>query len=267
MTNSFRKRQTEYESNYDFVITRRLPIVVKVTFKNYKRLTQNLAQPFSKELFKVLGQTALYAIAQIQDAVFGLCCNDDIVFILTNDKCLDYEPWHGNNLQKIVSSVSSLVTLGFEKSSKLIGSELDLVGDGLVSTSVFPLPYINEAVNYLILKQGFCMGSAINKAVFYELEDKFGKGKSLELLKEKTFEEKIDMLLQYCGIDFYDYYLSPFIFGTAIYKIPVIVPSRDSSITKNKWYIDYNIPNFIKDKDFVSAILNNGVDVYRAPDF
>jgi len=267
MTHSLRKRQEDYESDYDFKIQKRLPIAIKVTLKNYKRLTQNLDKPFCEELSEVMGQTALFIISQIQDAVFGYCQNDEIVFVLRNDKTHDNEPWCGNNLQKIVSSVSSLATIGFKKSVDIFGDDLDLVGDGLFVVNVFSLPYLAEAANYLVFRQGLCLGAAINKAVSYELDKKFGKRKAVELMKDTSFEEKIQMLLQYCGVDFYDYYLAFFIYGTAVYKIPVIVSTRGDDITKNKWYIDYNIPNFTKDKDFVPAILSNGADVFRAPDF
>jgi len=266
MTHSLRKRQEDYESDYDFTIQKRLPIAIKVTLKSYKRLTQNVDKPFCESISEIMGQTALFIISQIQDAVFGYCQNDEIVFILKNDKAHDYEPWCGNNLQKIISSVSSIATIGFKKSVDMFGDDIDLVGDGLFFVSVFSLPYLAEAANYLVFRQGLCLGTAINKATSYELDKKLGRRKAVALLRDKTFEGKISILLQYCGIDFYDYYLSPFIYGTAIYKIPVIVSTRDDEISKNKWYIDYNIPNFTKDKDFVPAILSNGADVFRAPD-
>jgi len=266
MADSLRKRQEGYESCYDFEVTRRIPVGIKVTLKNYKRLTQNLDKPYCKDFSEIIGQAALFAISQIQDAVFCYCFNDEIIFILKNDKAHDYEPWHSNNIQKISSSVSSLMTLGFSKNRDIFGEDLDLVGDAVFSAHVFSFPYLNEAANYLLFKQSHCMGHAVHQAAIFELEGKFGREKSQSLLKDATYQEKLDMLLNYLGIDFMDFYLQSFIYGVAVYKIPVIVPTRNGDVTKNKWHIDYEIPNFLNDRDFISAILANGADVYRASD-
>ena len=267
MIDSLRKRQESYESCYDFQATRRVPLGIKVTLKNYKRFTQNFNKPYCENFSEVIGQAALFAISQIQDAVFCYCYNDEIIFILRNDKSHDYEPWHSNNIQKISSSVSSLVTLGFSKNRDIFGEGLNLVGDAIFSAHVFSFPYLNEAANYLFFKQSFCMGNAAYQAASFELENKFGKVKAQELLKDTTYQDKLDILLKYCGIDFLDLYLHSFIYGIAVYKIPVITYTKDGDgVRKNKWHIDYEIPNFLNDRDFVSAILVNGADVYRASD-
>lgn len=266
MIDSLRKRQEGYESCYDFLVTRRIPIGIRVTLKNYKRLTQNLDKPYCEGFYEIMGQAALFAISQIQDAVFCYCFGDEIIFILKNDKNHDYEPWHSNNIQKITSSVASLVTLGFSKNCDIFGEGLNLVGDAVFSAHVFSLPYLSEAANYLFFKQSYCMGHAVHKAASFELEAKFGRSKAQELLKDATYQDKIDILLKYCGVDFLDLYLSSFIYGIAVYKIPVIAHTRDGDVRKNKWHIDYEIPNFLNDRDFVSAILANGADVYRASD-
>jgi tRNA(His) 5'-end guanylyltransferase len=213
-----------------------------------------------------MAQAALFAISQIQDAIFCYSHNEEIIIILRNDKTHDYEPWHSNSLQKISSSVASLVTLGFSKNRDIFGDDLDLVGDAVFASHVFTFPYLNEAANYLLLKQGYCMGNAAHQAALFELEGKVGKEKAQGLLRDATYQDKIDILLKHCGIDFFDLYLSSFIHGIAIYKIPVITNTREGDVRKNKWHIDYEIPNFLTDKDFVSAILANGADVYRASD-
>jgi len=208
MTDSLRKRQEGYESCYDYEVTRRIPIGIKVTLKNYKRLTQNLDKPYCEDFSEVMGQAALFAISQIQDAVFCYCFNDELVFILTNDKGHDYEPWHSNNIQKIASSVASLVTLGFSKNREIFGGDLDLVGDAVFTSHVFSLPYLNEAANYLLFKQSFCMGHAVHQAALHELEEKLGRQKTQVILKDATYQDKVDILLKYRGIDFLNFVLN-----------------------------------------------------------
>ena len=110
------------------------------------------------------------------------------------------------------------------------------------------------------------MGHAAHQAALYELESKLGKQRAQSLLKDASYQEKVDMLLNHRGVDFLDFYLPSFVFGIAVYKIPVIVKTREGDVRRNKWHIDYEIPNFLHDRDFVSAILANGSDVYRASD-
>ncbi len=263
MTNSLGERQEEYESIYDLTIMRRVPVVIRATLHNYKRLTQGLEKPFSDGFSDVMMQTLMYVISQIQDAVFGYYHNDEISIVLKNDNGLDSEPWNANNLQKIVSTVASYCTNGFARSVDIFGDNLDLSADAVFKVKAWSVPTTSEATNYLVSRQGNCIKHAINTSCGLELESKFGKHKAIELFKNKTYEEKREMLLRYCGIDFFDYYPYVFIYGGAVYKVPVIVPNKD---TRNKWFADDEIPNFISDRDFVSAIISNGVDIYRAPD-
>lgn len=263
MSYSLAERQGEYESIYDFTIMRRLPIVIKATLQNNKRLTQNLEKPFSDEFADIMMQTLMYAISQIQDAVFGYYFGDEISIVLRNDMELDYEPWNGNNLQKIVSTVSCYFTNGFLKSASIFGDEVDIPGDPVFKTQVWPVPNISEAINYLISRQDSSIKNSINISCNFELEQKFGKERTSELFKNKDYEQKKEMLLRYCGIEFDDYYPTIFIYGGAVYKVPVIISDK---VTKNKWFADDEIPNFIEDRDFVGAIISNGADIYRAPD-
>jgi len=247
-------------------MTKRIPVGIKINLRNYKRYTQNLEKPFCEDFSEIMSQAALYAISQIPSAVFCYCFSDEIIVILRNDKTQDQEAWHNNNIQKITSSISSLITIGFYKSKEIFGQNLDLVGDAIFGVKTFTLPSLDEVTNYLIWKQSYCMGAAAHEASSYEFENKFGKYKAQDLIEEASYKDKIAMLLQYCGIDFYDLYLPSFIYGVAIYKIPVIVHSRDGDTSRNKWHIDLNVPNIIHNRDFISAILANGADVFRASD-
>jgi tRNA(His) 5'-end guanylyltransferase len=261
MTHSIGERQEAHERCYDYTITKKLPIVIRAQLRNYKRLIQNLEKPFSLDFSEVMWQTALFAISQIEDAVFGYCHNDEIVFILKNDK--KSVPWLGNNLQSVVSVSSSFLTDGFRQAKDMFGENLNLSGNVAFDVKVWALPDLPEAVDYLVHRQDSCIKNAINRACGYELESKVGRERASSLFKDKSYDDKEDMLLNYCGIDMYDYYPNSFIFGTAIYKVRKIQADESA---RNRWHVNTDIPNFIDDKSFVSAILANGVDVFRASD-
>jgi len=267
MTLSLSERQEGYESNFDYTILNRIPVIIRCTIKNYKKLTQNVCKPYCSELSEVISQTMLYTITNIPDAIFGYQQNDEVSFVLRNDITNDSVPWHSNNIQKISSTISSLITLGFYKSITLFSDDLDLVGDAVFSVKTFATPSVIEAFNNLIWRQSFCMKNAVNTASFFELSEKLGKGPTSVLLKNKTYKEKAELLLEHCGKDIINDYPVFFLKGIGVYKIPVVITTKNGSINRNKWYVDNNLPNFVEENDFILNILNTGLDIYRGPDF
>lgn len=259
-------RHEKYESCYDFTILGRVPIIIRASIKNYKKLTQRLELPFSENFLDVMVQTMLYSITDISDAIFGYYQNDEITFILRNDKDYEYISWYGNNIQKLSSVVASLVTLGFYRSSAIFGDDLNLVGNAVFNVKTFAVPSVVEAFNNLIWRQSLCMKNAINIVSLTELTDKLGKGPASVLLKDKDYKEKAELLLEHCGKDIAEDYDFSFLRGVAVYKVPVIVSTRDGTASRNKWYIDKKLPNFVENKDFILNILNNGLDIFRSPD-
>jgi tRNA(His) 5'-end guanylyltransferase len=260
---SLRERMEEYEIFGDSKLTRRLPIIIKSSIRNYKKIIQNMEQPYSFEFIKLLSQSTFYTLSDIPDAIFAYLFNDEIIIILRND--LDnQEPWCNNCYQTISSTISSLLSVGFLKVS--YAEDFLTNGDLVFKSKAFILPSLAEAVNYLIWKQSNCIKNSINDIVNYELINKLGKHKVNEIIINSSFEEKIDLLFEYCDINFRDNYPSSFLNGVGLYKIPTILNTADGLINKKKWFIDYDMPEFIKRKDFILNIIKNGSDIYRSPD-
>ena len=264
--NSLRERQEKYEETSNQEMLPHLPVIIRLNVKNYKKIAEDLDKPCSVLFSDVMADTMLYVITSIQDAVFGFTYQDEINIILRNDLVKDTKPWFNNNIQKIVSTVSSVATLGFIDSQELTEDE-EILDPALFEAKVFNVPSLPEVVNYLVLRQSYCMGNAVNEATHYELEKKVGRSKAQSLLKEKSYTDKKNMLLKHCGIDFVDYYPSSFYRGMAAYKEPTLVPTREGSETKNKWIINDSVPNFVEDKDFVLSIITNGKDIFRGRSF
>lgn len=260
---SLRDRYEEYESAYAYRLTKRLPLIIKLKLKNIKRLSANLDKPFCTLFYDVMSNTMLYTITSIQDAVFGYFYHDTIIFILKNDKFLNYEPWYQNNLQRIISSVSSFATIGFYRSTELFGDGINLIGEGTFETNIFALPNITEVLNYIILNQRDCRKLAVTSALQAALQLKMDKNKVLSILKDKSYEDKIDILKEYEDISFLDDYPLLFIQGVATYKIPVFISINNKTEQRNKWVLDDSLPDFLEDKDFLYNILSTGIDISR----
>lgn len=265
MLESLRERQEEYKKPFDYQITKRMPIIITASGRSFKRFTKNLDKPYCSEFSRAMASTMLYSIMEMQGSVFGYQYNDEITFILRNDQSLDSEPWYQNKIQKLVSITSSMTTLGLYKSISNLNNKILTSGDAIFDCDVLAVPYLSEAVNNLIYKQQLNYKKALSLAVETELIKKFGKRAALKALYKKTSDEKKELLLHHCDIDFEEQYPSAFYRGIAAYKIPTLLQYKDENQIRNKWSLNANLPVFVDDKDFLFNILLNGHDIYRAP--
>lgn len=264
MLESLADRQKQYERNFDYSLMRRCPIIIRADGRSFSRVTRKLQKPYCAELLDVMSKAMLYAVSEMQGAIFAYQQSDEITYVLRNDQSLESEPWYQNRVQKIVSIAASLTTLGFNKFIQESTIKSDIIGDAIFDARVFEVPSITEVSNNLIWRQQDCIRNAISSASQFELGNKFGKKTTLKLLHKKASSEKKELLLNNCGIDFEDYYPSEFKNGVATYKVPYLITGKDEEIlSRSKWILNTDLPNFVKDKDFLLNILINGKDIYR----
>lgn len=261
MSDSISDRQKDYEHVVDYQLMKRVPVMIRVDGKGFTKLTQNLERP-SYDFLHVMANTMLYCIKEMQGAVFGYAQSDEITFVLKNDQSLESAPWFQNRVQKIASTSAALATKGFERSLQTLDKSLDLVGDAIFDARTFSVPSIGEAANNLIWRQQDCYRNAVSMASQNNLLQKIGDKKALRLLHGKSTQERKKLLLEKCGIDFDDRYQPSFRKGIAAYRIPTLVKD---DVSRNKWTLNFDLPFFVEDKDFLYNILLNGHDIFRAP--
>lgn len=255
-------RMKGYENAYNSEIIRRLPVICRVGGRSFSRVCRSLQKPYEPLLLEAMVETMFYVVSEIAGSVFAYQQSDEITFVIKNDQSLDSEPWYGNRIQKITSIVASLATLGFNKN---INKELNLIGDAIFDARVFAVPSIGEVVNNLIWRQKDCMRNAISGAAQSVLGKKLGKKTALKLLHGKKTEAKLELMLTECGIDFKEEYPASFRMGVGAYKVPMIISNKDgNSETRKKWKIDWELPDFIQERDFIYNLIFNGSDVFRA---
>jgi tRNA(His) guanylyltransferase len=269
MYDSLGDRQKGYESAYDYELIRRIPLIVRVDGRSFHRVCKKLKKPYEPLLLEAMAQTMFFVVSEMAGAVFAYQQSDEITFVLRNDQSLDSEPWYGNRLQKICSITSSLATLGFNKSVAKLDTKLDLLGDALFDARVFGMPTVSEVVNNLVWRQQDCARNAVSGAAQAVLGKKFGKKTALKMLHGQTTSQKKDLLLSECGIDFDEEYPTSFRMGVAAYKVPMLMPngSDTNHETRKKWTLDWEIPNFVTERDFIYNIIFSGHDVIREGSF
>lgn len=247
-------RQKEYEDHSELSLMRRVPVVIRVDGRNFKKVTEKLPKP-SSDLIHVMANTMLYVIKEIQGAVFGFTHSDEILFILRNDQSLESEPWFQNRISKITSITASLATKGFEKSLMTLDSTLDLIGDPVFDCRASARPNIPEAANCVLWRQFDCISNSVTMAAINHLSQKLGHKTALKLLHEKNTKERKQLLLEKCDIDFDEYFSAAFRHGVAVYRTPTII---NDTYSRDKWTLDFDLPLFSEEQDFIYNILING---------
>lgn len=265
MYDSLGDRQKDYEKAFDYTLIRRTPVIVRVDGRSFHRVCRKLQKPYEPLLLEAMAQTMFYVVSEMAGAVFAYQQSDEITFVLRNDQSLDSEPWYGNRIQKIASVAAGLATLGFNKSIDKLERKLDLVGDALFDARVFGMPTIGEVVNNLIWRQQDCTRNAVSGAAQAVLGRQFGKKTALKMLLGQSTKDKIDLMKKECGIDFDEEFPNAFRMGVGAYKIPIIIPTNaGEDSTRKKWTIDWELPNFVIERDFIHNLIFNGQDVFRA---
>lgn len=257
--NDIKERQKSYEDAYDYHVIRRVPIIIKIEARNFKRITADLKKPFSPEITDAMAHALVHVAMEVSGAIFGYQKDDEINIVIRQD---DDELWLQNKIQKISSTAASLTTLAFNKFTQALDLDgQELSSDAVFSAHTFAVPSIGEAINYLVSKQADCILDAVHTAASYELSDKYTPKEVYHMLQKKNSKDKQRLLLQECEINFDDYYSIPFRRGIAAYKAPSLKDNRF------KWIIDLETPLFISNKDWLENIFRSGKDIFRARDF
>lgn len=249
-------RIDSYQESSDYKLLNKVPLIISINGRAFSKLTSLLDKPYCIKFSECILSTMLRMCSEIEGALFAYQHNDEIVILVRNDQTLDTSPWYDNKLQKICSVTSSIATLHFNNCANRI--DLNLLGDPLFTSQIFPVPNIMEAINTIIYKQQHNFQTSIQFACFYELLKRYDKPTIKEMLNGLSMDEKIDLLHQECNINFNEY-PSSFRRGSACYKSQKII----NGAIKNKWAINSELPIFTKDQSFLGNIVRMGSDIFR----
>jgi len=236
----------DYTEVTNYKLLHKTPIIIHFNGRGFKRVSSLLDKPFSYDLSKCF-QTALYKCCiEFEGCVFGYQFNDEFIFILRNDQHKETVPWYDNSLQKILSSTTSILTYNFTLSCNSF--DLSLVGDPIFIGNVFNVSKSSDCINYLIFSQNKNFIHSLNLACEYELlKLNFNKDYIYDLIKAMSVDDKKDLLLNTCNIDFLNYPIE-FRRGVGCYRV--------KKEEKNKWVIDNELNIFYENINMLSSIIS-----------
>lgn len=253
------ERQKGYEDDYNYKIIPRIPVIIRVDGKNFSRLTRKCQKPYDPKLLEIMATSMFQSIMDIEGAVFGYQQSDEMTFVIRNDSSIESQPLFANRIQKIASVTSSLVTYNFLKNYLSMDEPPEIVGSSVFDARVFGVPTLVETMNNLIWRQQDCRRNAITSAALAALKEVYGNKTALSILDKKNSGQKIELLMDECGIDFENFYSPSFIKGVVAYKTPKVF----NETIRKKWFLDKNPPFFMDNKEWLMHILVNGNDIFR----
>lgn len=243
------ERMKEYEFQSRTRLLRRTPVIIRLDGKAFHTFTRGFDKPFDENLMRIMQDTTKMLCENIQGCVFGYTQSDEITLVLIDYKELESCAWFDNQIQKIVSVVSSMATNFFNKNlldeieyEKVKinpnGVKINLMQDKLFKAifdaRVFNLPPY-EVINNIIWRQQDATRNSINS-----LAQSLFPHKQLQGLNCKTVQDK---MLTEKNINWNDL-TAPQKRGTAVRK-------ND----EGKWYIDYDMPILTDNREYVSNLV------------
>jgi len=260
LRDSLGDRMKGYENIERRYFMRRQPLIIRLDGVHFHTYTKGFERPYYEPFRRCMEYTMLHLCENIMGCKLGYTQSDEITLLLTDDDTIDTQPWFGKNIQKIVSVAASMATYFFnkevEKTLKLgPGAEewnLEPLRNAFENkmacfdARAFLLPK-EEVMNVFEWRQQDCTRNAIESAGQTYFSHNMLNGKSCNEIQE--------MLFQYKGINFNDY---PVWFkrGTCAHKVPTeIISDKSGPIIRMKWQLDYNIPIFHKEPNYINQFI------------
>ncbi len=145
INDSLGDRMKKYENCYRQKLPRRLPLILRIDGKAFHTFTKGMKKPYDNDLISCMQFTAEHLLHNVQNAKMVYTQSDEISILIDDTNKLDTDVMFDNNIQKIVSVVSSMTTMVFNNIAK------DMLGKNcaMFDCRVFVLPK-EDVPNYFI---------------------------------------------------------------------------------------------------------------------
>jgi tRNA(His) 5'-end guanylyltransferase len=247
-------RMKEYESVTRYHLTRRMPVIIRLDGCAFHTFTDGFNKPFDTIFRTTMLDTMQYLCSHIDGVVLGYTQSDEITLVLCDYKGLDTQAWFDNTVQKMCSVSAAMCTMAFNHSfEKNVFSNCDdsfikspywnkatnSIKQGYFDSRVFNLPK-EEVNNCLLWRQRDAENNSILSVAQYYFTHGELRGVSRKQLQNKLLTEKN------ANWNSYPTYLKR---GVCCIK----QSSYEHGVIRNKWVIDYEIPIFSQDTNYVNS--------------
>lgn len=218
------RMKAQYENRTRFSLPRRTYTIIRCDGKAFHTLTRGLQKPYDAGLAMAMGAAALALCKEAQGSQFGYVQSDEISVLLTDFADIKTEAWFDGNVQKICSVAASVVTAAFNAEYRSDAAHFD--------ARVFTIPDPVEVENYFIWRQQDATRNSISSLAQAHFSQKQLHGVNNAQMQELLFREK--------GINWNDC-------RTEEKRGRAVIYSDEA------WRVDYEIPVFTADRDYLSS--------------
>ena len=260
-------RMKAYENIERRYLTARAPVIIRIDGVHFHTFTKGFDTPFDDSFLDCMRMTAKDLCQNIEGAKLAYTQSDEISILLTDDDTIETQPWFGKNLQKIVSVAASMASYFFNKNMQIIHDDgieeannwkyyfskgmaeaFEQKRMAIFDARAFVIPR-EEVNNYFEWRQQDAIRNSIQstgQAYFSHKE-----------LDHKNCKDIQQMLSDKYGVN-WNTFTKIYQRGACVIKYPKQVETPEGEwITRNKWGVDYEIPIFHEDPDYIEKWVYN----------
>ena len=139
------RMKRNYEGPARHLLTRRLPVVIRLDGRAFHTFTRDLNKPFDEGFIDAMVEAALTVFSEVQGCKLAYVQSDEASFVLTDYDTLDTDAWFGYVKSKVESISAALMTAAFGRAFRVARPWQLAVFDA----RAFNLPE-SEVVNYFV---------------------------------------------------------------------------------------------------------------------
>ena len=253
-----------YENRSKTYLTRKVPVILRLDGKSFHTFTKGFVRPYDEVFHECMEYTTRKLCEQIQGCKIGYTQSDEITLLLTDTDTINTDCWFGYSVQKMCSVAASIATLSFnqrlyeifeyydkdsfEDAESAISVEKlqDKLFKATFDCRCFNIPP-DEVINCFIWRQQDATRNAIQMLGQCYFSHKELDCKSCSDIQDMLFSEK--------AVNFNDM-PTAFKRGVCCIKECVAVNLDDGlTVERSSWVIDYEIPIFTQDREYINKYL------------
>lgn len=249
-------RMKRYEAVSKSTLVSRMPVILRIDGCHFHTFTKGFVKPFDEVMMKTMQDTMKYLCENIQGCVLGYTQSDEITLVLVDYQKLNSSAWFDNEVQKMCSVAASMAGMAFTRYFAYNVDNSDVEIDAALwktymgairrgayfDCRAFNVPE-SDVCNCLIWRQQDATRNSIQSLAQANFSHKELQGLNCNKLQDKLFVEK--------GIN-WNNLKDEEKRGTCCVKTYFTQDGKERS----KWVIDYNIPIFTQDRNYVEKLIH-----------
>lgn len=140
-------RMKKYEAVFQYQLTSRTPVIIRLDGKAFHTLTRELDKPFDKRFMESMVSAASYTCSQIQGFKLAYMQSDEVNILLTDYDKLNTKGWFKYKLSKIVSLSAAMMSVYFTEFMRIHFNPTQLIG--FFDSRAFNIPE-DDIANYFL---------------------------------------------------------------------------------------------------------------------